>query len=149
MAVTVVFFNGEGRITPHRRVNPRSRPIHFRGRKVARLVPVLRAALRLQAWMGCAVLAVAASDAFAAEGAPSEPSEALSFAQIGLLLVVGRLLGKVMQRIGQPAVMGQLVAGVLLGPSVLARFGQTIFPKNACGVAARHSYASAADRYGG
>jgi hypothetical protein len=71
-------------------------------------------------WMGGAVLALlAASDAFAAEGAPSGRSEAIFFVQIGLLLVVGRLLGEAMQRIGQPAVIGQLVAGMVLGPSVL------------------------------
>ena len=46
------------------------------------------------------------------------PSEALFLAQIVLLLLVGRLLGEAMQRIGQPAVMGQLIAGILLGPSV-------------------------------
>ena len=46
------------------------------------------------------------------------PSEALFLAQIVLLLLVGRLLGEAMQRIGQPAVLGQLIAGILLGPSV-------------------------------
>src|SRR6516164_7303580 len=46
------------------------------------------------------------------------PSESLFIAQIIVLLLVGRLLGEAMQRIGQPAVMGQLLAGVLLGPSV-------------------------------
>jgi Kef-type K+ transport system membrane component KefB/nucleotide-binding universal stress UspA family protein len=45
-------------------------------------------------------------------------SEALFLAQIVLLLLVGRLMGEAMQRIGQPAVMGQLIAGILLGPSV-------------------------------
>ena len=35
------------------------------------------------------------------------------------MLLVGRLLGEAAQRIGQPAVMGQLIGGVLLGPSVL------------------------------
>jgi Kef-type K+ transport system membrane component KefB len=45
-------------------------------------------------------------------------SEALFLAQIVLLLLVGRLIGEAMQRIGQPAVMGQLIAGILLGPSV-------------------------------
>jgi Kef-type K+ transport system membrane component KefB/nucleotide-binding universal stress UspA family protein len=44
-------------------------------------------------------------------------SEALFIAQIVLLLLAGRLLGEFMQRLGQPAVMGQLVAGILLGPS--------------------------------
>jgi len=46
------------------------------------------------------------------------PSEALFLAQIVLLLLVGRLMGEAMQRIGQPAVIGQLMAGILLGPSV-------------------------------
>src|SRR6516225_6921665 len=45
-------------------------------------------------------------------------SEALFLAQIVLLMLVGRLMGEAMQRIGQPAVMGQLIAGMLLGPSV-------------------------------
>jgi Kef-type K+ transport system membrane component KefB len=58
------------------------------------------------------------STAFAAEQAPTEPSEALFIAQIVLLLLVGRLFGEMMQRIGQPAVMGQLLAGIALGPSV-------------------------------
>jgi len=44
--------------------------------------------------------------------------EAQFIAEIVLLLLVGRLLGELMQRIGQPAVMGQLVAGIILGPSV-------------------------------
>jgi len=45
-------------------------------------------------------------------------SQALFLAQIVLLLLVGRLMGEAMQRVGQPAVMGQLTAGILLGPSV-------------------------------
>ncbi len=40
-------------------------------------------------------------------------------AELILLLVVGRLLGEAMNRFGQPALFGQLLAGVLLGPSVL------------------------------
>jgi len=39
-------------------------------------------------------------------------------AQVVLLLLVGRLLGEAMQRIGQPAVIGQLLGGIVLGPSV-------------------------------
>ena len=42
----------------------------------------------------------------------------LPVVQIVLLITVGRGLGEVMQRIGQPAVIGQLLAGVLLGPSL-------------------------------
>lgn len=44
--------------------------------------------------------------------------------QLVLLLFVGRLLGEGMVRVGQPAIFGQLLAGVVLGPSV---FG-TLFP---------------------
>ena len=60
------------------------------------------------------------------------PSEALFIAQIVVLLLVGRLLGEAMQRIGQPGVMGQLLAGVLLGPSVFGvvwpEAQQALFP---------------------
>jgi Kef-type K+ transport system membrane component KefB len=49
-------------------------------------------------------------------------SEVVFLAQIILLLVAGRALGEAMLRIGQPAVMGQLIAGLLLGPSVLGEF---------------------------
>jgi Kef-type K+ transport system membrane component KefB/nucleotide-binding universal stress UspA family protein len=43
---------------------------------------------------------------------------AIFAAQLILLLLVGRVLGEGMSRIGQPALFGQLLAGVLLGPSV-------------------------------
>jgi Kef-type K+ transport system membrane component KefB/nucleotide-binding universal stress UspA family protein len=46
------------------------------------------------------------------------PSEAVFLAQIVVLLLVGRLAGEAMQRIGQPPVIGQMIAGILLGPSV-------------------------------
>src|ERR1051326_1360058 len=53
-------------------------------------------------------------------------------AEILLMLVVGRLLGELMQRVGQPAVLGQLLAGILLGPTVLGSLWpqahQAIFP---------------------
>ena len=49
-----------------------------------------------------------------------------------LLLLCGRLLGEAMSRIGQPAIFGQLLAGVLLGPSVfgalLPEVHRQIFP---------------------
>jgi K+:H+ antiporter len=56
------------------------------------------------------------------------------FAQVLLLIVVGRLLSEWMQRIGQPAVIGQLLAGIILGPSVFGWIWpsgqQAIFPPN-------------------
>src|ERR1017187_2782919 len=56
--------------------------------------------------------------AFAADPGHTESGEVLFIVQVVLLLISGRLLGEAMQRIGQPAVTGQLIAGVLLGPSV-------------------------------
>lgn len=52
---------------------------------------------------------------------PSElgASAAIFLSQIMVLLVVGRLLGELLSRWGQPPVMGQLLAGVVLGPSFL------------------------------
>jgi Kef-type K+ transport system membrane component KefB/nucleotide-binding universal stress UspA family protein len=43
---------------------------------------------------------------------------AIFTAELILLLLAGRLLGEAMNRLGQPALFGQLLAGVLLGPSV-------------------------------
>jgi Kef-type K+ transport system membrane component KefB/nucleotide-binding universal stress UspA family protein len=47
------------------------------------------------------------------------PSEIIFVAEIAILILVGRLLGELMQRIGQPSVIGQLLGGLLLGPSFL------------------------------
>src|SRR5690349_23963893 len=47
------------------------------------------------------------------------PSEAVFFLQLVVLMLVGRLLGEALLRLKQPAVMGQLMAGLVLGPSLL------------------------------
>jgi K+:H+ antiporter len=65
-----------------------------------------------------APLALAATPAFAA-GGERGPSEFVFVAQLALLMLVGRLLGEAMTRIKQPGVMGQLIAGLVLGPSLL------------------------------
>jgi Kef-type K+ transport system membrane component KefB/nucleotide-binding universal stress UspA family protein len=73
-------------------------------------------------WAGCGAgaLFIFIVSALAADQSDrgSGTTEALFVVQIVLLLLVGRLLGEAMQRIGQPAVIGQLIAGMLLGPSV-------------------------------
>jgi Kef-type K+ transport system membrane component KefB len=61
---------------------------------------------------------LAATPAWCAAG-KAGASEGMLIGQIILLILAGRLLGEAMLRIGQPAVMGQLIAGLLLGPSVL------------------------------
>jgi Kef-type K+ transport system membrane component KefB/nucleotide-binding universal stress UspA family protein len=53
-------------------------------------------------------------------------------AELILLLLAGRLLGEGLSRLGQPALFGQLLAGVLLGPSIfgalLPELRQVLFP---------------------
>ena len=41
------------------------------------------------------------------------------FLSLGVLLCAARLLGEIAQRLQQPAVLGELLAGVLLGPTIL------------------------------
>jgi len=82
--------------------------------------------------LALAVMLFTVAPAWCAEG-KSGASEGKLIGQIVLLIVVGRLLGEGMLRIGQPAVMGQLIAGLLLGPSVLGALWpeaeHVLFPK--------------------
>lgn len=52
--------------------------------------------------------------------------------QLVVLLLVARTLGELLRRIGQPPVIGELAGGILLGPTLLARFfpqaHQWLFP---------------------
>src|SRR4051812_9682774 len=51
--------------------------------------------------------------------APAEHSMLVFWADLVVLAVTARLLGALMRRIGQPSVVGELFAGLLLGPSLL------------------------------
>jgi Kef-type K+ transport system membrane component KefB len=77
----------------------------------------------------------AISPALAAGDALSAPSEAKFIAAILVILLTSRLLGEAMQRLGQPAVIGQLIAGILLGPSLFGliwpEMQRTLFPRDA------------------
>jgi Kef-type K+ transport system membrane component KefB/nucleotide-binding universal stress UspA family protein len=81
------------------------------------------------AMLGTAALAAPGKGLGAGSGGAGET---ILLAQIALLLLVGRGLGEVMQRLGQPAVIGQLLAGLILGPSlfgwVLPTAHHLIFP---------------------
>jgi Kef-type K+ transport system membrane component KefB/nucleotide-binding universal stress UspA family protein len=81
--------------------------------------PAQRRSLRGAGFLLAAIILVLPTAAFAADNAASVSSEAIFIAELGLLLLVGRLMGEAAQRLGQPAVMGQLIGGLLLGPSVL------------------------------
>jgi Kef-type K+ transport system membrane component KefB/nucleotide-binding universal stress UspA family protein len=47
--------------------------------------------------------------------------------QLAGLLVVARTLAELMRRLGQPAVIGELCAGLILGPTVLGHFAPGLF----------------------
>src|SRR5665213_784587 len=85
-------------------------------------------------WWLCLPLALLAGPAFAAEEGHKGPSEVVFIAEILALMIVGRLLGEAMVRMRQPAVMGQLIAGLLLGPSLFGLLApdlqHALFPKN-------------------
>ena len=57
---------------------------------------------------------------------PTEHQLLVFWVALLLILVAARLLGVLMQRIGQPAVIGELAAGLLLGPSVLGKVAPDI-----------------------
>jgi len=93
-----------------------------------------RAAAKAAPWpaLAAGVALLSPTLCLAASKGSQGASETLFLAQILLLIAAGRLLGELMQRLGQPAIMGQLLAGILLGPSVfgalLPDLQQRLFP---------------------
>ncbi len=41
------------------------------------------------------------------------------FVSLLLLLVLARIFGEIMERFKQPAMIGEILAGIILGPSIL------------------------------
>ena len=80
----------------------------------------MQRSVRAAGVLGAAAAAIIALDlpAWSAEGMARNP-EAVLVGQVVLLIATGRMFGEAMLRLGQPAIMGQLLAGILLGPSVL------------------------------
>src|SRR5262245_34364454 len=56
------------------------------------------------------------------------------FISLGILLLFARLFGSISKKYGQPAIIGELLAGVILGPTVFGRiyppFTHFIYPAN-------------------
>lgn len=55
-------------------------------------------------------------------------SYALTLFGVAVVIVVARMAGALFQRIGQPPVIGEVVAGIALGPSVLGGWSKSLFP---------------------
>ncbi|MFO7831442.1 MAG: cation:proton antiporter [Desulfuromonadaceae bacterium] len=70
------------------------------------------------------------------------------FFSLAVLLGVARLLGEVAQRLRQPSVLGELLAGVILGPTILGRMApalsETLFPLHGVNAIALESIATLA-----
>ncbi len=106
-------------------------------------------------------LAMAVPAWAAAEAPPPTPpaAEVVFLVEVALLIAAGRIGGELMQRIGQPAVMGQLIAGIVLGPT---RLRHAAAAPSGAGLStrgdparhdrrrrpARHPHAAAAHRHG-
>ena len=81
------------------------------------------------------VLAVLAADLGVPPTAPplspnspeASPNLVLLVAQLGLIVVASRAVGWLAQRIGQPRVIGEVLAGILLGPSLLGWVAPSLF----------------------
>ena len=74
-------------------------------------------------WLGVTAFAVVLWSSFAAHAEGSgEIDVASTFISIAALLVFARIAGSLVERFGQPGVLGELVLGVILGNVVLAGF---------------------------
>lgn len=62
---------------------------------------------------------------------------ALLLAQIVSIILVARLFGWICRKIGQPTVVGEMIAGIVLGPSLIGlyfpHFFDTLFPEESLG----------------
>jgi Kef-type K+ transport system membrane component KefB/mannitol/fructose-specific phosphotransferase system IIA component (Ntr-type) len=69
---------------------------------------------------------------FLADATLGRQDISILFVSIGLLLATARILGEIAQRLRQPAVLGEILAGILLGPTLVGwlwpSFYGTIFP---------------------
>ena len=108
-------------------MSARYRPAAANGRTVA--LPHLSIVILFISALCAAMPALAAADGSRAA------SQVLFIAELALLLVVGRLMGEAALRLGQPSVMGQLIGGLLLGPSFFGLIWpdaqHAIFPSDA------------------
>src|SRR5262245_37347279 len=79
-------------------------------------------------WYGESLSAPAPGAGVATPSAPAPPADTILHVLLALaaVIILGRLLGFVLRRIGQPPVIGEVVAGILLGPSLLGRIAPDV-----------------------
>src|SRR5689334_2236569 len=93
------------------------------GRKTALYAVMLLAAVALFLLIRERGEALAPAAAASALAEPTRKPEALPHVLLALAAVIfaGKLLGRAFRALGQPPVIGEVVAGICLGPSVLGR----------------------------
>ncbi|MET0884478.1 MAG: cation:proton antiporter, partial [Acidimicrobiales bacterium] len=62
----------------------------------------------------------------AVPGALTEDITARVFLSIAIIIVVARIFGRLAQKVRQPAVVGEIVAGIMLGPSFLGLINEDL-----------------------
>jgi Kef-type K+ transport system membrane component KefB len=69
---------------------------------------------------------------------PTSQLSVYFFSQAAAIVLASQLVGRLAQRVGQPQVVGEMIAGVLLGPSLfgllLPHWQQALFPKATMGM---------------
>lgn len=91
--------------------------------KRRRLAALLAAACAVwlgQAWWASGLMARAETDAGQAGGHSLDPAVLLG---VALILIVAKVCGELFERAGQPAVLGELIGGILVGNLALLGFG--------------------------
>jgi hypothetical protein len=81
---------------------------------------------RVLLFVGALIAAFAASPAWGSEGGGAAHSDPITqvVLLLAVILVAAKLGGELAVRLGQPAVLGELVAGVVLGNLSLAGVGE-------------------------
>jgi len=104
------------------------------GIPILALIGVLASSARIAAPHVAGV--IAATQAAAKPAATS--ALIILVAQIAVIILASRVVGHVFRKIGQPQVVGEMLAGILLGPSLLGwlapDFSAALFPASSLGL---------------
>lgn len=104
---------------PHERMRPRSLLLHY---LLLVVVPGLAILLVLHLGAGPTPTAPRTTPPPAAAPEGATPQLELLLAQLLVVLVATRACGLAVRPLGQPHVVGEMLAGILLGPSLLGLF---------------------------
>jgi Kef-type K+ transport system membrane component KefB len=52
----------------------------------------------------------------------SEHQVFIFVAQLGIIVLFARIFGEISKKLGQPIIVGEVIAGIILGPTIFGRF---------------------------